>query len=204
MWAREWMRAAGALIRENRERLIELDRAIGDGDHGENLDRAFRSAHDLDLDAAHSAGDYLRLIGSAMTTGVSGVAGPLMGGALTRMAEVADDELTTASLSHMLDAGTAAIQSRGHVSVGEKTMYDTWVAVADRVHLLTETGAELTEVVMELADVASDAAEATAPMVATKGRAAYLGEDSVGHIDPGAASSALLFQALAEVVGERV
>lgn len=202
MWAEQWILAAGELIGENREWLIELDRAIGDGDHGENLDRGHRSIVKLDLPESVSAAEYLRAVGSTLISTVGGAAGPLYGLAFVRMADVADDEFSIENFSHMLDVGTSAIEARGHVSVGEKTMLDTWVRVSDVAHELAERGADLDEAIRAIDVVAKEAAESTVPMKATKGRAAYLGEDSIGHMDPGAASSALVFRGLNAILGE--
>lgn len=188
--------AAGDLIGENREWLIELDRAIGDGDHGENLDRGHRSIKKLDLDESISASDFLQQVGATLISTVGGAAGPLYGLAFVRMAEVADDDFSLENFSHMLDVGTSAIEARGHVSVGEKTMLDTWVRVSDTAHDLAEQGVGLADAIAAIDDAAKEAAESTVPMMATKGRAAYLGEETIGHMDPGAASSALVFRGL--------
>ncbi|SPT75240.1 PTS-dependent dihydroxyacetone kinase, ADP-binding subunit dhaL [Arcanobacterium haemolyticum] len=201
MWARTWAYRAAHQITENREFLIGLDRAIGDADHGENLDRGFRAVVDyLDGNEESQADAILRGVGFTLISNVGGASGPLYGSAFIRMADVATDDLTPAAVASMLDRGVAAIQARGHAQAGEKTMVDVWLPVADAVNDAVDQGADITVICDVLAETATAAAQATAPMIATKGRASYLGECTISHIDPGAASSNLILQALLDCV----
>lgn len=201
MWARMWAYRAAHQITENREFLIGLDRAIGDADHGENLDRGFRAVVDyLDGNEESQADAILRGVGFTLISNVGGASGPLYGSAFIRMADVATDDLTPAAVASMLDRGVAAIQARGHAQAGEKTMVDVWLPVADAVNDAVDQGADITVICDVLAETATAAAQATAPMIATKGRASYLGERTIGHVDPGAASSNLILQALLDCV----
>lgn len=201
MWARTWAYRAAHQITENREFLIGLDRAIGDADHGENLDRGFRAVVDyLDGKEESQADAILRGVGFTLISNVGGASGPLYGSAFIRMADVATDDLTPAAVASMLDRGVAAIQARGHAQAGEKTMVDVWLPVADAVNDAVDQGADMVVICDVLAETATAAAQATAPMIATKGRASYLGERTIGHVDPGAASSNLILQALLDCV----
>ncbi|WP_455952400.1 dihydroxyacetone kinase subunit DhaL [Arcanobacterium haemolyticum] len=201
MWARTWAYRAAHQITENREFLIGLDRAIGDADHGENLDRGFRAVVDyLDGNEESQADTILRGVGFTLISNVGGASGPLYGSAFIRMADVATDDLTPAAVASMLDRGVAAIQARGHAQAGEKTMVDVWLPVADAVNDAVDQGADMAVICDVLAETATAAAQATAPMIATKGRASYLGERTIGHVDPGAASSNLILQALLDCV----
>lgn len=201
MWARTWAYRAAHQITENREFLIGLDRAIGDADHGENLDRGFRAVVDyLDGKEESQADAILRGVGFTLISNVGGASGPLYGSAFIRMADVAADDLTPAAVASMLDRGVAAIQARGHAQAGEKTMVDVWLPVADAVNDAVDQGADMVVICDVLAETATAAAQATAPMIATKGRASYLGERTIGHVDPGAASSNLILQALLDCV----
>ncbi|WP_216382458.1 dihydroxyacetone kinase subunit DhaL [Arcanobacterium phocae] len=201
MWARQWGYRIAELIKDNRESLIELDRQIGDADHGENLDRGFRAVVEyLDAHADPHAEDVLRGIGMTLISNVGGAAGPLYGSAFIRMADVANDELTPVTLAAMLDRAVAAIQGRGHAQAHEKTMLDVWLPVSDAVNTAVDEGADLVASAQLMTETAHTAAQNTIPMVATKGRASYLGERTIGHLDPGAASTQLILQALRECV----
>ncbi|USR80221.1 dihydroxyacetone kinase subunit DhaL [Arcanobacterium pinnipediorum] len=201
MWIEQWMRRCSELVTENREYLIELDRVIGDADHGENLDRGFRAVVEyLATTDQETPADLLRGIGFTLIAHVGGASGPLYGTAFTRMGEVAAVTLTPTVIAAMLDRAMGGIQKRGHVQVGEKTMFDVWSAVADVANQGVDNGADIVELCELVDQSACEAAQATIDMVATQGRASYLGERTVGHMDPGAASSQLIFQALHESV----
>ncbi|QJC22657.1 dihydroxyacetone kinase subunit DhaL [Arcanobacterium buesumense] len=201
MWVRTWVMRAAELITEHREYLIGLDRAIGDADHGENLDRGFRAVVTyLKTTEDTRAEDLLRGIGQTLISHVGGTSGPLYGSAFIRMADVATDELTPVSLATMLDRAVGAIQARGHAQAGEKTMVDVWLPVADAVNNAVDNEAELATMAELIERTSQAATQRTCDMIATKGRASYLGERTLGHIDPGAASTNLIFLALRECV----
>lgn len=201
-WAMRWVRRSAEVVAEHRTELIELDRQIGDGDHGENMHRGF-SATVARLDALDDepsqVGDVLKLLATTLMSTVGGAAGPLYGTAYLRAAKVTGlTELDSGAVVAMLEAGLEGIVARGKATTGEKTMVDAWSpAVAAAVHA-ADRGDGPAAVLDAAAQAAADGAEATIPLVATKGRASYLGERSAGHADPGATSTALLLRAAAD------
>ncbi|MFJ6718164.1 dihydroxyacetone kinase subunit DhaL [Streptomyces sp. NPDC091259] len=195
---RRWMDAATAAVEREADRLTELDSPIGDADHGSNLLRGFvavRAALASGEPAVASPGEVLQLAGRTLISTVGGASGPLYGTLLRRTgkelgdaAEVSDDALRQA-----LYAGVGAVAQLGGAAPGDKTMLDALVPGV----------AGLGTSYRAAADAAEEGARATVPLQARKGRASYLGERSIGHQDPGATSSALLLNALAEVAEDR-
>lgn len=182
---KKWMTLFTAQLLENKDYLSELDTAIGDGDHGNNLARgatalneAFASKEPEDVTA------LLKLTGMTLVSKVGGASGPLYGSAFISMAKASQDSTDLAAL---LEAGLDGIQKRGKAEAGEKTMVDEWVPVVEAVKAKNLT-----------TDLIEDSVQKTKDMNATKGRASYLGERSVGHIDPGAMSSSYLFKTMME------
>lgn len=201
-WVIDWARLATSRVTEARTRLGDLDRAIGDGDHGENLDRGF-SAVDArlgDLPSDASPADALRLIATTLISSVGGAAGPLYGTAFLRAAESVGDNprLDAAAVAAMLTAARDGIVQRGRAEIDEKTMVDAWSRAVDAADAAVTAGASETAVLDAAADAAEHGAQATEPLVARKGRASYLGERAIGHRDPGAESSALILRAAAD------
>lgn len=201
-WADRWVRRSAEVVTENRGYLIELDRQIGDGDHGENMYRGF-SAVVAKLDAAEtppaSVGDVLKLVATTLMSTVGGAAGPLYGTAYLRAAKVTSDgALASDGVVALLEAALEGVVARGKATTGEKTMVDAWSPAVDAAQAAALGGAGPAEVLVAAADAAERGAAATEPMLATKGRASYLGERSVGHLDPGATSTALLLRAAAD------
>jgi phosphoenolpyruvate---glycerone phosphotransferase subunit DhaL len=204
-----WLRLAADRLHEQAGALTALDQAIGDGDHGTNMDRGFAAIRSL-IDGGRPEGDEprvvagarLRTAGRTLISTVGGAAGPLYGTALMRAgAAVAESSTGTAVGQVMVaavDAAIAGIQHLGKATPGEKTMLDTLVPAADAGRAGVVAGLDASEVAVAMAEAAEAGAIATIPMLATKGRASYLGERSVGHQDPGATSSALLLRALAD------
>lgn len=186
--------ASCATIDRHADELTALDQAIGDGDHGINLRRGFRAiAAEAEAIAGLDFGAALKKAGMALVMKVGGASGPLFGSALIDMGNAAtavpDGAEKAAALLH---SGVEAVKRRGKSDVGAKTMLDVLVPVQKAV----AGGADLSAV-----RAAADAAlEATRPMLATKGRAAFLGERSIGHLDPGARSTALLVHAVCDVL----
>lgn len=198
-WALAWAELARRVVGEHRIELIELDRAIGDADHGENLDRGFAAVQARLADAApQSTAEVLRTVATTLMSSVGGAAGPLYGTAFLRAAKAAGDELDAAGVADILEAALGGIMARGKAEAGEKTMVDAWLPASRAARAAADDGADPAGVLRAAAEAAASGAVATEPMVATKGRASYLGQRSRGHRDPGAQSSALLLGAAAE------
>jgi len=201
---RAWITSAARVIEANRDHLTQLDAAIGDADHGINLDRGFAAvvgalrALDPAAAAPTTPGRILLLTGNTIIAKVGGAAGPLYGMAFRRagksLADAADVDLP--ALSAALDAALAGVQQLGAAVEGDKTMVDALAAATRAFSKAIAEGASTDDALSALAAAASAAAIATIPMQARKGRASYLGPRSVGHEDPGAASTALILGAL--------
>ncbi|NIH82066.1 MULTISPECIES: dihydroxyacetone kinase subunit DhaL [Amycolatopsis] len=193
------LRDAAATIAEHRAELIALDRAIGDGDHGENMNRGFQAVvAALDGGAPETPGAVLKLVATTLISKVGGAAGPLYGTAFLRAATVVSSqpELGAAEIVAALRAGLEGVQARGKAVEGDKTMVDALlpaVAAAEKA-----AGGDVAAVLAAAAEGAAAGAESTVDLVARKGRASYLGERSAGHLDPGARSTALLLEAFAK------
>ena len=198
-WAVDWARRAAATIEAHREELNALDRAIGDGDHGENLHRGFAAVSPrLDAAASGTPADVLKAVAATLISTVGGAAGPLFGTAFLRAAASAPPELDAAACAALLEAGLGGVVARGKAEEGEATMVDAWAPAARAARASAEAGGDPASVLRAAADAAQAGADATVPLQATKGRASYLGERSIGHLDPGARSSALLLAAAAD------
>src|SRR6185312_5315862 len=197
--ARSWMETTALLISENARMLTELDTAIGDGDHGENMMRGFKAVtKKLAAEAAPADLTALfKLVGMALLSSVGGAAGPLYGGFFLALSKATTGKqmLGKAELQQILTEGLADIQRRGKAELGDKTMVDALVPALQA--LRTSPNGDLTPALKAAAEQAHRSAEATIPLQARKGRASYLGERSIGHQDPGATSAWLLLRALA-------
>ncbi|MCF4005688.1 dihydroxyacetone kinase subunit L [Corynebacterium uropygiale] len=201
-WATRWIEGCAAAAAEHRDELIDLDREIGDADHGENVDRGFRKVTEaLGAQAPGSVDELLKLVAKTLISTVGGASGPLLGTAFLRASKAAkaaeSGELGAGDAAALIEAALEGIQSRGHAEEGEKTMVDTWAPAARAAREAADGGASPAEVLRAAAEAAAQGAEATIPLKATKGRASYLGERSVGHKDPGATSSAYFLAAAA-------
>lgn len=199
-WAGDWIRRSANAVNERREELNELDRAIGDGDHGENLQRGFSAVIDkLASTESATVADVLKLVATTLMSTVGGAAGPLYGTAFLRAAKVADgNQLDAAAVADLLEAAAGGIVARGKAAVGDKTMVDAWAPAADGARAGAEAGDGPITTLRRAADLAAAGAESTDAMIAHKGRASYLGERAIGHRDPGAQSSALILAAAAD------
>ncbi|WP_394551890.1 dihydroxyacetone kinase subunit DhaL [Agromyces sp. MMS24-JH15] len=204
-WAVAWVRASAEVIEENRVELIHLDRDIGDGDHGENMDRGFQAVlGKLDgLAEDATPADVLKLVATTLISTVGGAAGPLYGTAYLKaaVAVTGDAELGSDDVVTLLRAARDGIVSRGKAEIGDKTMVDAWTPAVDAAEAAAASGAEPSAVLRAAADAAAAGAVRTEPLVARKGRASYLGERSAGHRDPGAQSTSLLLAAAATTAG---
>jgi len=199
-WAERWVRRAAEAVETAKDELTELDRQIGDGDHGENMHRGFQAVlAKLDgapVEAGAPVGSVLKVVATTLMSSVGGAAGPLYGTAFLRASKVAEREtLDPSALVAMLEAALEGITSRGKATTGEKTMVDAWQPAVDAAAAAADGGADCVGVLRAAAEAADAGAAATTPLVATKGRASYLGERSAGHEDPGARSTALLLGA---------
>ncbi|MGP4018069.1 dihydroxyacetone kinase subunit DhaL [Saccharopolyspora sp. 5N708] len=200
------LRAGAATVAEHRDELIQLDREIGDADHGENMDRGFRAVvSKVDTVAPETPGAALKLTATVLISTVGGASGPLYGTAFLRAAAaVADaDELDGPAVAKALQAGMEGVVARGRAVVGDKTMVDALSPAVEAAKNAADSGEGPAKVLAVAAEAAHRGAQATEPLVARKGRASYLGERSAGHIDPGARSTALLLSAFAEAARSR-
>jgi dihydroxyacetone kinase-like protein len=180
---------------ESADELTDLDRAIGDGDHGTNLRRGFEAVlAAIDELSAKDLGESLRGVGTTLVMKVGGASGPLYGTLFMSLGKSLGDEVSREQIADAFAAAVEAVKARGKSVAGQKTMLDVLVPVLE---VLREGGDGLP---MRLKAAARDAAEKTIPMRAIRGRASFLGERSIGHMDPGARSSALIVDAVADVM----
>ena len=203
-WALRWIELAAADVAEQRDYLVDLDRAIGDGDHGENMDRGFKAAVEaLGQAQPGSVAEVLKTVAKTLMSTVGGAAGPLYGTAFLRASKAAGDgELDGAGVAAVIAGALDGIQARGKATTGEKTMVDAWTPALEAARAAAEAGSDPVAVLEAAATAAEAGAAATEPMRATKGRASYLGERSIGHLDPGAVSTSLILRAAARAAGE--
>ena len=197
------MAAIAASVGEQRDYLVQLDAAIGDGDHGINMTRGFTAVvRALEAQGDSPPGTLLVLAGKTLVSSVGGASGPLWGTALRRAGRALGEEPTfdAAKLSAALDAALAGVVDLGAASPGDKTMVDALTPAALTLRQRVDAGDSIQAAVHAAADSAEEGKLATEPMQARKGRASYLGERSVGHVDPGAASTVLVIRALEHAV----
>jgi dihydroxyacetone kinase-like protein len=200
---RRWFEEAAASVREQRDYLTQLDAAIGDADHGTNMERGFTAVVEkLATAEASTPGKLLTTAGSTLVSTVGGASGPLWGTALRRAGRTLGDadSFDGAELAAALEAALEGVVELGAAREGDKTMVD---ALAPAVRALREQidhGAPLDAAIGTARSAAEDGMRATVPLQASKGRASYLGERSIGHQDPGATSTALVFVALERAV----
>jgi phosphoenolpyruvate---glycerone phosphotransferase subunit DhaL len=194
-----WLRRFQDLLITNQAELTELDAAIGDADHGINMVRGM-SAVMRKLDDMHPAdlNELLKTVAMTLITSVGGASGPLYGTFFLRFGRATGSasELDLAALATGLHAGLAGIVERGKAEPGDKTMVDALLPAVDAMEMVIKNNGDLAAAVTAARDAAAAGRDATVPLIARKGRASYLGERSAGHMDPGAASMSLLFDAL--------
>ncbi|MET4093710.1 dihydroxyacetone kinase subunit DhaL [Arthrobacter sp. UYCu712] len=198
-WALRWLALTAEAMKEHREELIELDRPIGDSDHGENMDRGFQAVIVKIAEAPpETPGAALKLTAMTLMSKVGGAAGPLYGTAFLRAATALGDaaEVDAATLATALQAARDGIVARGKAEPGDKTMVDAWTPAIEAAAAAAGNG-DVRKMLLAAADAAEAGAVSTDPMQARKGRASYLGERSIGHRDPGAVSTALILRAAA-------
>lgn len=184
----EWISRFSEKIQNNKGYLSDLDAAIGDGDHGNNMARGMQAVTEsLEKNETADTTQSLKLIAMALISKVGGASGPFYGTAFLEMAKASND---TKDLGELLQKALSGIEKRGGAQPNDKTMVDVWNKVVSKADASSLTNADI-----------EAAVESTKDMVAKKGRASYLGERSVGHLDPGAVSSGYLFEALLEAEG---
>jgi phosphoenolpyruvate---glycerone phosphotransferase subunit DhaL len=202
----DWIRAFAAVVAENKEYLTELDSAIGDADHGINMNRGFQAVLGK-LDAGESAdvGALLKTVGMTLVSTVGGASGPLYGTLFLQMGTSAagKSDLSGEDWAAALAAGVAGVQRRGKAELGDKTMIDALVPAVEAVRSAVADGSTLDEALRRSAEAAREGMTATIPLVARKGRASYLGERSANHQDPGATSSWLLLRTATETLAAK-
>ena len=197
-----WLRAFAAAVAEHREYLTDLDAAIGDADHGINMDRGMRAVvAKLDVLCEGGIDALLKGVGMTLVSTVGGAAGPLYGTLFLKMGAAAVEEpaskgpqgrdsgLTVAQWASVLEAGVAGVQARGKAELEDKTMVDALAPAAAALRAAAASGLPASQALRLAADAAERGMTATIPLVARKGRASYLGERSAGHQDPGATSA---------------
>ena len=200
--ARDWIRRFAAAIGEHRVELVRLDTAIGDGDHGTNMDRGMKKAVErLQTSDGDDIGASLKAVGMALVSTVGGAAGPLYGTLFMQMGTAAAgrSELDLEGWTAALEAGLKGVQARGKAEPGDKTMVDALQPAVEA--LKAAAGQDEASALRASADAAEEGMKATIPLVARKGRASYLGERSAGNQDPGATSTSLLLAAAAATWG---
>lgn len=195
-----WIREFARVIGENAQYLTDLDAAIGDADHGINMNRGMTAVTAaLDESTPADASDLCKQVGMTLVSSVGGASGPLYGTFFLRMATALGQAaaLDGPAVATTLRAGVEGVVARGKAEVGDKTMLDALVPALDALDAAVAEKADLATALAAAANAAERGRDATAPMVARKGRASYLGQRSAGHLDPGAASAAMLIAAAA-------
>lgn len=200
-----WVRAIATSMDEHTDQLTQLDAAIGDADHGTNMRRGFTAVLGaLDDLGAATVGEVLIKTGSTLVSIVGGAAGPLYGCVFRAAGKALTEPVASPrQLLAALHAALTAVQELGAATVGDKTMVDAFAAGVSAFEDALSRSADFASACARAADAAEEGARSTTPLQARKGRASYLGARSVGHQDPGATSTALIFRALADVTATR-
>ena len=199
-----WLREFAGAIRENAQYLTDLDAAIGDADHGINMDRGMTAVVAALNEAAPTDMPALcKQAGMTLVRSVGGASGPLYGTFFLRMAAALGpaDSVDAPGFAKALRAGVEGVVQRGRAEAGDKTMFDALAPAVDALDAALACGSGLAAALADAAVAAENGRDATEAMVARKGRASYLGQRSVGHLDPGATSAAMLIAAAATTFG---
>jgi dihydroxyacetone kinase-like protein len=197
----EWIKAVAAVLNKNREYLIDLDAAIGDADHGANMDRGFKKVIEkMPEFADKDIGTIFKSVGMNLLSTVGGAGGPLYGTFFLQMGMKSQGkmELNLEDWATALEAGLGGVIMRGKAELGDKTMVDALTPAVDALKHSLQNGLDMSQALQQSAQAARDGMVATIPLVARKGRASYLGERSADHQDPGATSTYLILQAAAD------
>ena len=199
----DWLKATANVLDENKAYLTQLDSAIGDADHGTNMDRGFKKVMEkLPTVADKDIGNILKTVGMTLISSVGGASGPLYGTFYMRggMAADAKEELGAEDLVNLLQGAVDGIIQRGRAQLGDKTMIDALVPALEALKASVAAGKDASEALADAVAAAEQGMKDTIPLQARKGRASYLGERSIGHQDPGATSSYLILNALLETL----
>jgi len=195
----QWLQIFASEIEQNKEYLTELDAAIGDADHGINMDRGFKKvASQLSSIADKDVSTILKTVSTILISTIGGASGPLYGTFFLRAstAVTGKEELTTEDFLKLLRSGLEGIVQRGKAQLGDKTMIDVLSPVVDNFQQSVDNNKNIVETMQQVVSVAEKAMKDTIPMLAKKGRASYLGDRSIGHQDPGATSTYLMLKGL--------
>jgi dihydroxyacetone kinase-like protein len=199
--ALEWIKACAKVVSENRDYLTQLDAAIGDADHGANMDRGFKAViNKMPEISDKDIGTIFKTVGMTLISTVGGAGGPLYGTFFLQagMKTAGKMELTLADWAIVLEAALAGVIMRGKAELGDKTMVDALTPAVNSLKQAVENNTPLNQALEQSAEAAKQGMEGTIPLVARKGRASYLGERSAGHQDPGSTSSYLILKAAAD------
>jgi len=199
-----WLREFAAAVATEKQHLTQLDSAIGDADHGTNVDRGMTAVlAALEETPPRTVGGMFKLVGMTLVSKVGGASGPLLGTFFLRFGTTAGDHesIDATAFAAALRAGLDGVVARGKAVAGDKTMYDALAPAVDALDGALARGDDLGSALGAAAEAANAGRDATTPMLARKGRASYLGDRSIGHQDPGATSSALLVDAAARALG---
>lgn len=201
----QWLQTVAAVLTQNKEYLTELDAAIGDADHGINMDRGFKKVmSQLPSVVDKDIGSILKTTGMALISSVGGAGGPLYGTLFMRAGTAVDGkyQLTDEDVVVLLQAAVDGVVQRGKAQLGDKTMVDVLVPAVEAFKQAVEEESETIAALQRAVTAAEEGMKDTIPMLAKKGRASYLGQRSIGHQDPGATSSYLILRALLDVVSQ--
>lgn len=199
-----WIADCSTTVSEQADHLTELDRTIGDADHGSNMKRGLAACAQLaEQEDFGSVDAYLKKVGMTLVSTVGGASGPLYGTFFLRLASplAGTEDVGSAEFGRALRAGVDGIVARGKAEQGDKTMYDALAPALAAYDAAAQAGSGLADCLAAAAEAAAQGRDATEPMIARKGRASYLGERSTGHVDPGATSATLLVEAAARTLG---
>ena len=197
-----WIKAIARVIGENSTYLTELDAAIGDADHGANMDRGFRAVMNKIIDISNmDIGTAFKTVGMTLLSTVGGAGGPLYGTFFLQigMKTVGKMELNLAEWAEAVEAALNGVVMRGKAEVGDKTMVDALTPAVEALKQAVRDNQPINKALELSTEAARQGMEGTTPLVARKGRASYLGERSAGHQDPGATSSYLILKAAADL-----
>ncbi|EEV24498.1 dihydroxyacetone kinase ADP-binding subunit [Actinobacillus minor 202] len=198
----QWLENCSQIMSEQRDYLTQLDTAIGDGDHGLNMQRGFSKAMEKVATVTDKdIGTILKTVGMTLLSQVGGASGPLYGTLFIKGSQYAigKENLSPEDLVAILKNGVDGIIARGRAEIGDKTMCDVWLPVLAELEI-SEQSQTITQLLESAVKKAEDSLATTIPMIAKKGRASYLGERSVGHQDPGATSTTYILRALYDAV----
>jgi dihydroxyacetone kinase-like protein len=201
----DWLERYAGVIAEQKQYLTGLDAAIGDGDHGINMDRGFQTVLvKIEPVKDQDAGTLLKTTGMALVGSVGGAGGPLYGTFFLRAGAALDgkSDVSGADLVSALEAGLRGVVERGKANLNDKTMVDALTPAIERAKARVQEGASIGEALSSAAEAAETGMKATIPLKALKGRASYLGDRSIGHQDPGATSSYYMLRTLSEALAE--